>query len=121
LDFLSLSLVYLVRWPWRAQDWFDINDRRSVDGLDGTDSQTILDDLPHGDLMKPNGIGPVWGARCEHPGKSSFRIRPRVNLENITIRSVKPSQDDDLVTRRQTIQSLREARTNRNPDIGRTL
>src|SRR5215471_6724132 len=61
----TISAVYRLRPPWLAQDWFDINDRSTIDCFDRTDSQAILADLAHRYFMKPNGIGPIRRASCE--------------------------------------------------------
>jgi hypothetical protein len=111
----------LLRWPRSAQDRLDIHDWRSVDSFDRPHSQTILRDLPHCDLMKPNRVGPVWRPRGKHAGQSPLRIGPGMNLENVTVRAMEPSQDDDLVTRRQTIQRLRHSGTNINPGVRSAL
>lgn len=52
-----------------AMDWFDVDDRRSVNGFDGTDSQAVLLDLANGDGMKAKRIWAVGRSCSKYAGK----------------------------------------------------
>jgi hypothetical protein len=43
-----------------SQNWLDVDDRRSVDGLDRTDPQSRSLDRADDDGMKAEWIRPVW-------------------------------------------------------------
>ena len=75
----------------------DVDDWRAIDGFHWADSQTVLAYLAHGDLMKADRIGPIRGSCREDPCKPSARIGPRVHLQNLTVGSMQPGQDHDLV------------------------
>lgn len=42
-----------------AQHRLDVDDRRAVDGFNGTNSETVLGNLADYDLMKADWIGPI--------------------------------------------------------------
>lgn len=57
-----------------AEHGFDVNHRCAVNRFDRTDSETILQDPAHRDLMKADRIGPVWRPGGENPHQYSARI-----------------------------------------------
>jgi hypothetical protein len=57
-----------------TQNGFYIDDRRPIDGFDGTDSQTLLAYFAHRDLMKTDRIWPIGRACREHSSKPSLRV-----------------------------------------------
>ena len=57
-----------------AEHGFDINHRCAVNRFERTDSETILQDPAHRDLMKADRIGPVWRPGGENPHQYSARI-----------------------------------------------
>ena len=57
-----------------AQHWLDVDDRSAIDRIDGTDSETVLDDPANRDLMKADRIGPVGRACRKHSSKVSIRV-----------------------------------------------
>src|SRR5207244_3226375 len=52
---------------YAAVHGFDVDDRRSVDGFDGTDPQAVLLDLADGDRMKAERIWAVGRASRRAP------------------------------------------------------
>ena len=57
-----------------TQHWLDVDDRRAVDGFQGTDAQTVLAYFAHRDLMKADRIGPVGRSGREHSSKPPLRV-----------------------------------------------
>src|SRR5437660_2836560 len=88
-----------------AKHRFDVNYRAAVEGFDWTDSQALVALLAHGDLMQADRIGPIGRSCRKHPRQSPVRSRAWMALQNLAVRFVQPTQDDDLVTDRQAVEA----------------
>src|ERR1700756_746262 len=84
----------------------DVDHRGSVDHFDGADPQPVFLNLPYGYEMDPDRIRTVRRARCKHAGQWALWVRTRMNLQHVTAGAVQPSQQDQLVSARNPIESL---------------
>jgi|HubBroStandDraft_2_1064218.scaffolds.fasta_scaffold22249_6 hypothetical protein len=57
-----------------AQHRLDVDDRRAVDGFQGTDPQTVLGDPANRDSMKADRIRAIGRAGRKHSSKPSLRV-----------------------------------------------
>ena len=57
-----------------TQNGFYIDDRRPIDGFNGTDSQTLLAYFAHRDLMNADRIGPIGRACGKHSCEAATRV-----------------------------------------------
>ena len=61
----------------------------------------------HGGLMKADRIGPIRRSRRKDTGQSPIRVRAWMYLQNLTVSTVQPSENDDLVAHCEPLQGLR--------------
>src|SRR5437763_15330184 len=73
-----------------AQYRFDVDDRGSVDGLEGSDAQSRSFDFEDRRPMYPDRIGPTWGAGCEHAAHRVASIAPGVDAQYIALGQMQP-------------------------------
>src|SRR5262252_10957860 len=68
----------------------DVDHWSSVDGLNGSDLESVSGDLRHPNAMEPERVWTIGRARCEYAGERKALVRARVNLEHVAAGSVKP-------------------------------
>src|SRR5262245_4313179 len=97
----------------------DVDNRSSVDRFDGSDPQAILRDRADDDRMETQRIRPVFGARREYAANRVSRVGPRMNAKDVAAPSVEPSDDEDFVPDRKTLEPFRESGVDFEPRVGR--
>ena len=86
--------------------WFDVDDRRAVDGFDGADPQSVLADLTHSNWMEAQRIWPVRRSRRKDARRPTARVRARMNLQHIALGLVQPSHNDNVIACREAVDGL---------------
>ena len=92
----------------------DIDDRRAIDHFYRTNPEPFLAYFSHRHPMQPQRIRPVRRSRCKYSRQCSLRVRPRMDLENLSPPLVQPGDHKKLVSCRRFPQS-REPQTNSLP------
>src|SRR5262245_54527206 len=79
------------------QQRLDVHDGRPVNRFDGSDPQPGAADRAYDYWMKAERVRPIRRARGEHAGQRRAPVRPRMHLEHVALRTVKPGDHDDFV------------------------
>ncbi len=90
-------------FSFSLQHRLDIDDRRSVDRFDRSNTQAIAVDRVDDDGMETERVRPVRGPRRENAGERIPFVGSRVDLKNIAPCTMKPGDDDDLVANGDTL------------------
>lgn len=94
-----------VRW---AETNLDVQDRRAVDRFEVLDMEGCPVHREHPHRVKPDRVGTVLRARREHATRLALRIVARADMKRVAVREVQPSEDDELYTRSEAIETCHE-------------
>lgn len=100
---------------------FDVNNRSTVDGLDGADPQTVVDNAAHGDAVKAQRIWPIGRTRRKHACKRTAPIGAGMNFQHIASRAVQPSHNDDVVADHESVKTSSREGVHFKPGVGGAL
>ncbi len=67
--------------------------------------------------MQSQRIGPVRRAGRKHPGKRQVQVSPRMHLQHIAARLVKPCDHDDILANHEPIQCRHQVRRDIEPCV----
>src|SRR5262245_38793792 len=80
-----------------TEDRLEIDDGRSVDGLERAHAESRALDGEYPDLVQPDGVRAIRRAGGEHAGEGQRRVAPGVNLEDAAVGLVEPGEKEKLV------------------------
>src|SRR5215472_17647165 len=87
----------------------DVDDRGSVDGLEGVDLEPVLVVYAQEPCaVEADGVGAVGGAGGEDSGERVAGVGAGVDLEGVAVGLVEPGEDPDLVAGAEAFDGLAE-------------
>ena len=100
-------------------DRFDIDNRRTVEGFQRPDFETVLRlDLKNRDPVQTDGIWPVGRTGCEHSDWVRKNFIARMDLQAVAVSQMEPGQYDDLGPHRNSVKRFYILRIKEQPCVG---
>jgi len=99
----------------------DVQDRGSVNGLQGVNLEPVPAYFQDAHLMQSDGIGPVRGTGGEHPVDGSGRAVTGPAPEQVTAGHMHPGQDHDFLSWHKAVQARYELLLHVNDTGGHVL
>jgi hypothetical protein len=99
------------------QHRLDIDDRRSVDGFNRSNSQAVSLDGSHNNGVKAQRVWPIRRAGRKHTSQPVARIGSRMDFQYVPLSFMQPRDHEDLITNVQTLKRTGERGTDLEPRI----
>ena len=111
-----LHEVWLI-WK-RTKYGFDVEDRGAVERLEMANAKPAPVDRDNLHRMEPDRVRAVGRARVEDSLNGIGRVAARVYPQDITSGAIEPREDDDLISRPDTVEALEHIWFDHQPGIG---
>src|SRR5262249_21638549 len=104
-----------------GQHRLDVDDGRTVDGLEGADLDPAAAQLEDAYAVEADRVGPIGRARREDAGQRPRGIPAGMDLQHIPSALVQPGQNEDLLPGSEPIERIDNALVELQPGVGCSL